>query len=159
MLEPRKIYFDGKYIGEVPQTGDQETDLKAMSKLLNERGHLRPTRDQAMFGQAAAFADNAAHLFRTGLAGIPPPRPANVIPFAVNAALAAELYLKTLGHLHGVVNMRGHDLLRLFDRLPAEAKERLRQEIAGNRGHKGPDRIQNGNRTSAARFREVALSV
>jgi hypothetical protein len=53
----------------------------------------------------------------------------DVIPFAVNAAFAIELYLKTLGSLYGL-NMHGHDLLDLFDELPAEAKELLRREIA-----------------------------
>jgi len=56
MKEPLKIHLNGKFVGEVPQTGDQETDLKAMSKLLNERGYLSLNRDQAIFRQAQAFA-------------------------------------------------------------------------------------------------------
>jgi hypothetical protein len=154
MLEPLRIHFEGKFIGEVPQTGDQETDLKARSKLLNDRGYLSLNRDQAIFRQAHAFAENAVHLFNTGLIGVPPPRPMNAIPFAVNAALAAELYLKTLGRLYGLPNMRGHDLLRLFDKLPAEAKERLRREIESSPKTEGIKDLT-GFRTEVGRVRHV----
>lgn len=130
MKEPLKVHFDGKFIGEVPQTGDRETDLKAMSALLCERGVAAPlTRCQATFRQASAFATNASYLFSSGLTGVPPRNPMNVIPFVVNAALAVELYLKTLGCVYDL-KMHGHDLLDLFDELPAKAKERLRLEIA-----------------------------
>jgi hypothetical protein len=153
MKEPLKIHLNGKFVGEVPQTGDQETDLKAMSKLLNERGYRSLNRDQAIFRQAQAFAENAVHLFNTGLIGVPPPRPMNVIPFAVNAALAAELYLKALGRLYGL-NMRGHDLLVLFNRLPAEAKERLRREIESSPKTEGIKDLT-GFRTEVGRVRHV----
>jgi hypothetical protein len=130
MKEPRKIFFEGKFVGEVPDTGDLQADLKVMSALLKARGVAVPlTRAQAAFRQAAAFAMNAQYLFNTGLIGVPPVNPINVIPFVVNAAFAAELYLKTLGCVYGQ-DKRGHDLLKLFDHLPAEAKELLRQEIA-----------------------------
>lgn len=130
MKEPRKIYFDGKFVGEVPDTGDLKADLAAMSELLRASGAPAPlTKSQATFRQASAFAINASHLFNTGLTGVPPQNPINVIPFAVNAAFAVELYLKTLASVHGL-EMRGHDLLELFDQLPPEVLELLRCEIA-----------------------------
>jgi HEPN domain-containing protein len=51
------------------------------------------------------------------------------VPFVVNAAFALELYLKTLGHLFGRA-LRGHDLLGLFDALPPEGHEVLRQNLS-----------------------------
>src|SRR5689334_11255512 len=98
MRKPKQVYFDGKFIGEVPDTGDQLADLKAMSALLNAApGVPKPlNRCQATFRQAVAFVQNAQHLFNTGLTGAPSRNPINVIPFAVNAAFAVELYLKTL---------------------------------------------------------------
>jgi hypothetical protein len=153
MKEPRKIYFEGKFVGEVPETGDRETDLKAMSKLLRERGYMPLNRDQSIFRQAAAFAETASYLFNTGLVGVPPRNPINVIPFVVNAAFAVELYLKTLGHLYGL-KMRGHDLLELFDGLPAEAKELLRQEIARAPATEGIKDLT-GFRTEIERVRGV----
>ncbi|MGY0574306.1 hypothetical protein ACTGJ9_027210 [Bradyrhizobium sp. RDM12] len=129
MKEPRKLYFDGKFVGEVPDTGDLKADMKVMTELLRSSGSAEPlNKSQATFRQASAFAINASHLFNTGLTGAPPRNPINVIPFAVNAAFAVELYLKTLACVHGL-EMRGHDLLGLFDQLPEEALEQLRQEI------------------------------
>lgn len=131
MREPRKLYYDGKFVGEVPDTGDLKADIKAMSELLRASGVAAPlNKCQATFRQAAAFSINASYLFNTGLIGAPPRNPINVIPFVVNAAFAIELYLKTLCSVHGL-EMRGHDLLDLFDQLPADAVEQLRQEIAG----------------------------
>jgi hypothetical protein len=129
MTETHKLHFGGKFIGEVPNTGDMATDLKAMSELMRSRGIEPLNRAQAAFGQASAFGMNAAHLFNTGLIGAPPLNPANLVPFVVNAAFAIELYLKTLGSLYDL-KMHGHDLLDLLEELPAEAKELLRREIA-----------------------------
>jgi hypothetical protein len=68
MKEPRKIYFEGKFVGEVPDTGNMQADLKAMSALLRSQAGAAPlTRPQAAFRQASAFAINAQHLFNTGL--------------------------------------------------------------------------------------------
>lgn len=130
MREPRRVYFEGQFVGEVPDTGDMEHDLKAMSALLTSHGLNPLSPNQAIFRQAAAFATNATYLFNTGLRGVPPPIPMNLIPFVVNAAFAVELYLKTIGGLYGL-NLRGHDLLELFDELPEEAKELLQREISG----------------------------
>lgn len=53
----------------------------------------------------------------------------SVVPFVVNAVFALELYLKTFAKLHSL-SLRGHDLVELFDSLPASAIEGLRLEIA-----------------------------
>jgi hypothetical protein len=154
MKEPKKVFFDGKFVGEVPDTGDAQADLKAMSTLLTERGVAAPlTRPQAAFRQASAFAINAQHLFNTGLIGAPPSNPMNVIPFAVNAAFAIELYLKTLGFVHGR-KPHGHNLLDLLDDLPAEAKEQLRLEIARAPATTGIKDFD-GFRTEVGRARNV----
>jgi hypothetical protein len=152
--EPLKVHFDGKFVGEVPDTGDQQANLKAMTALLRSHAGAAPlTRPQAAFRQASAFAINAQHLFNTGLVGVPPRNPMNVIPFAVNAAFAIELYFKTLGFVYGR-NMHGHDLLKLFEKLPAEAKELLRQEIARAPATEGIKDID-GFRTEIGRVRHV----
>jgi hypothetical protein len=154
MKEPLKVFFDGKFVGEVPETGDREANLKAMSALLRARGAPAPlTRSQAAFRQASAFAINAQHLFNAGLVGVPPRNPMNVIPFAVNAAFAVELYLKTLGFVHGR-KLHGHNLLSLLDDLPAEAKDQLRLEIARAPATEGIKDFD-GFRTEVARVRHV----
>jgi hypothetical protein len=154
MKEPRKVYFEGKFVGEVPDTGDMQADLKAMSELMRARGVAAPlTRCQATFRQAAAFATNASYLFNTGLTGAPPRNPINVIPFVVNAAFAVELYLKTLGCVCGL-NMRGHDLLELFDELTAEAKDLLQREITRSPATEGIKDLS-GFRTEIERARHL----
>jgi hypothetical protein len=154
MKEPLKVYFDGKLVGEVPDTGDRQTNLKAMSALITSSGAGAPlTRSQAAFRQASAFAINAQHLFNTGLVGAPPSNPMNVIPFAVNAAFAIELYFKTLGFIHGR-KLHGHNLLSLLNELPAEAKDLLRLEIARSLATEGIKDFD-GFRTEVARLRHV----
>jgi len=154
MKDLRKLFFEGKFVGKVPDTGDLQADLKAMSELMRARGAPAPlTRPQAAFRQASAFAINAQHLFNSGLVGAPPSNPTNAIPFAVNAAFAIELYLKTLGFVHGR-KLHGHNLLSLLDELPAEAKDLLRLEIARAPATEGIKDF-NGFRTEVARVRHV----
>ena len=129
MTEPRKIFVDGQFIGEVPNTGDTQKDVEAMSALMRAKGvHRTVTPDQAIFRQAVSFATTASYLFKKDLAGWPR-NPMSVVPFVVNSAFALEPYLKTLSLLYGK-EQRGHDLLELFDELPADATEALRQEIS-----------------------------
>jgi hypothetical protein len=52
----------------------------------------------------------------------------SVAPFVVNSTFALELYLKTLGLLHDT-ELRGHDLLTLFDALPSRTWSTFRSEI------------------------------
>jgi hypothetical protein len=76
-----------------------------------------------------------------------------LIPFAVNAAFAIELYLKTLGFVFGR-KMHGHDLLKLFDKLPDEAKQLLRQEVDRSPATEGIKDID-GFRVEIGRVRNV----
>jgi hypothetical protein len=50
-------------------------------------------------------------------------------PFVVNSAFAIELYLKTLGQRYNT-ELRGHDLLDLFDGLPVDAHAALEQHFS-----------------------------
>ncbi len=129
MVEPRKLFVDGKFIGEVPNTGDTQKDVEAMSALMRAKGiHRTVTPDQAIFRQAVSFATTASYLFNKDLLGFPR-NPMSLVPFVVNATFALELYLKTVSLLHGS-EQRGHDLLELFDALPPDATEALRHEIS-----------------------------
>jgi hypothetical protein len=129
MKEPRKIYVDGQLIGEVPTTDDNQKDMEAAIALMREKGVYRETtREQAIFGQAVAFATTSAYLHKRDLAAVPR-NGVIVVPFVVNAAFALELYLKTLALLHGD-DLRGHDLLELFDALPTAAHQALLSNFA-----------------------------
>ncbi len=132
MKEPRKIYVDGQFIGEVPTTDDNQKDMEAAIALMREKGVYRETsREQAIFRQALAFATTSAYLHRTDLATVPR-NGVSVVPFVVNAAFALELYLKTLALLHGN-DVRGHDLLELFDALPTAAHQALLSNFANSK--------------------------
>jgi hypothetical protein len=65
MKEPRKIYFEGKFVGEVPDTGDQQADMKAATALLNAKGvqaaHATTGRLQASIGVRAQRAASLQH--------------------------------------------------------------------------------------------------
>src|SRR5205085_1703236 len=68
----RKIYLDGKLMGEVPQPGDTEQDQKLAIALLREKGlYQKPTREQAMFWHAVAFATTASYLYKRDLTTVP----------------------------------------------------------------------------------------
>jgi hypothetical protein len=128
MTEPRKIFVDGQFIGEVPNTGDNQKDVEAMAALMRAKGvHRTVTPDQAIFRQAVSFATTASYLYKKDLAAWPR-NPMSVVPFVVNSAFALELYLKTLSLLYGK-EQRGHDLLELFDELPADATDALRRNF------------------------------
>jgi HEPN domain-containing protein len=128
MKEPRKIFVDGQFIGEVPITDDNQKDMEAAIALMRAKGVYRQTTpEQAIFRQAVSFATTASYLHKNDLADVPR-NGMSVVPFVVNSAFALELYLKALSLLYGT-ELRGHDLLDLFDALPAEAKEALRQNF------------------------------
>ncbi|MEC5159876.1 MULTISPECIES: HEPN domain-containing protein [unclassified Janthinobacterium] len=114
------VKHDGKVIGWIPNTGDGKTDAAAAMKVLKDAGLYVPTTPfQAMFRQALSFCTTASYLYKKDLSG-QPVNHYSAVPFVVNAALAIELYLKTLSAVHGKP-LRGHELLKLFDNLPAVA--------------------------------------
>jgi hypothetical protein len=124
MSDPRKLYVDGQFIGEVPVTGDNQKDAQAAIALMRAKGVYRETSpEQAIFRQAVSFATTASYLYKRDLA-TKPWNGMSVAPFVVNAAFALELYLKTLSILQGN-ELRGHDLLELFDALPHGAHKAL----------------------------------
>jgi hypothetical protein len=46
----------------------------------------------------------------------------------VNSAFSIELYLKTLGQIHGK-SLKGHKLVELYDSLPPEAQQAIEKAI------------------------------
>lgn len=114
------VKHEGRIIGYIPNTGDGKTDAATALKVLKDAGLYTPTSTfQAMFRQALSFCTTSSYLYKKDLQG----NPTNfysVAPFVVNAALAIELYLKTLSAVHGKT-LKGHALVKLFDNLPAAA--------------------------------------
>jgi hypothetical protein len=124
MNDPRELYFNGQFIGEVPNTGDYTKDTEATIALMKAKGvHREITPEQAIFRQAVSFATTAAYLHKRDLATAPW-NAMSIVPFVVNAAFALELYLKTANLLFGE-QARGHDLLDLFDALPISARDTI----------------------------------
>jgi hypothetical protein len=129
MTETKQLYFNGKWVGEVPKTESDELDIEVASKFLSDKGLLRaPSTTLVMFNQARSFAATSAYLFERDLSKAPR-NGASVAPFVVNSAFAIELYLKTLGRLHKI-ELRGHDLLKLFNALPSEAHKAIEQNFS-----------------------------
>ncbi|MDT4844591.1 hypothetical protein FQZ97_785570 [compost metagenome] len=120
----RTLVVDGKPVGFVPILGDREAEIEAARQLLSSLGLERPapTRVQSMFQQALAFAQIAADCHAK--LNQTPRQGRYAAPFVVNMAFAIELYLKTLAEAHGS-SLHGHDLRKLYDGLPQEAKSAL----------------------------------
>lgn len=124
MSETRDFYLDGVLVGRAESSGDDALDRERMIRLLKEKGLYKETTTiQAIFRQAISFATVSSDLYRRDLAKVPA-KMLSVAPFVVNAAFAIELYIKTLGEIYAT-SLRGHDLLILFDALPAEAHSAL----------------------------------
>lgn len=141
MADPeRTVILNGIVVGAVANSGDQETDIKAVQTLLRDKGlESRSTLPQTMFQQALSFATTSAYLYEKDLARAPR-NPHSIVPFVVNSALSIELYLKTLAQFHGV-SLRGHEVVALYAALPAKAKAQIESAIpdcAKNRGLVAP---------------------
>lgn len=129
MVDTKKVYLNGSLVGEYRPTGENERDQELAVAVLREKGlWTETTLEQAMFRQAVSFATTASYLYKRDLTATPR-NGMSVAPFVVNSAFALELYLKTVGQLHGQT-MRGHDLLDLFDDLPLDARTALHQNFA-----------------------------
>jgi HEPN domain-containing protein len=121
--QTKTIYVNGIIVGEVPATGDYESDLQAMLQFIKDKGlHRETTKVQAMFRQALSFATTAAHLHRTDLLKAPR-NGLSVNPFVVNSAFAIELYLKTLHELQGTHPGKEHHLLKLYNDLTQATRD------------------------------------
>jgi len=124
MAEMKKLYLNGKYVCEYESTGDDNKDVS----LLKEKGlYQETTPEQAIFSQALSFATTASYLYDRDLVTVPR-NGMSVAPFIVNATFALELYLKALLGSYGTV-LCEHDLLKLFDALPPESHDALRQNF------------------------------
>jgi hypothetical protein len=144
----KTIYVDGIIVGEVPATGDYETDLQSMRQFLEDKGlHRETTKVQAMFRQALSFATTAAHLHRTELLKAPR-NGLSVTPFVVNSAFAIELYLKALHELQATNPGREHHLLKLYEGLTPDTQSVvIKHAMAEGRSY-------GAEVTSANQFRE-----
>ncbi|MBU9175903.1 hypothetical protein [Burkholderia gladioli] len=121
MPTTRKLFVNGVFIGEVPTTGDNRKDAEMARAYIESKGlYKEVTLVQSMFRQALAFANTAAYLYEQDLRNAPR-NGLSAAPFVVNIAFAIEIYLKTLSQIHGA-SLNGHDLLRLFNALPAAAR-------------------------------------
>jgi hypothetical protein len=118
----KTLYFNGIVVGEAEATGDDALDVEVARRFLDEKGLRKPISQQdQMFRQAVSFATTSAYLYKNDLSSAPRNQ-FSIVPFIVNAAFGIELYLKTLGHIHGV-RLHGHELLKLYDSLPLVARD------------------------------------
>jgi hypothetical protein len=140
----KSVLLNGIVVGEVNATGDLELDAKAAHEFLSEKGLLkeRSPKDE-IFGSAFAFANTSAHIYENGLKK-QPRNGSSIIPFVVNATFAIELYFKALAKKHNVT-LRGHELLKLYEKLPQEALNEIEKVIpkcADDRRISSPDIIK-----------------
>jgi hypothetical protein len=119
----KTLYVKGVIVGEVDLVpGDHASEVAQMTDFLKSKGlHREVTKEQAMFRQALSFCKTAADIYERDLMQAPRNGLA-AAPFAVNSAFSIELYLKTLHKLVGS-EIRGHELLKLYDALPVETRE------------------------------------
>jgi hypothetical protein len=123
-VPPKKLYFNGKFVGEFFSTGDPTVDLCRVNQTMKAKGLHKVGEvnvPRAMVNHAIAFAKTAELIFKTEAVGASPVR---LVPFIVNGAFAIEIYLKALA-LHFGLQPHGHDLLNLFDALTADARDAL----------------------------------
>ncbi|WP_414554756.1 hypothetical protein [Stenotrophomonas forensis] len=126
----RDVMLDGKVVGWFESTGDEERDLELARAKLRESGLERPPLPRWMLirQQAMDFRDACGLIMNYDLGRRPPEKRPLSIPYVVNTAFCLELYLKALSLRHGT-EQRGHDLLKLYDRLPQAAKEAISSKI------------------------------
>ena len=136
----KTVLLNGIAVGEVMSTGDLQRDAAATREFLKAKGlHKEVTDFQAMFNQAMAFANTSALLYERDLKRTPR-KGVSIAPFVVNAAFSIELYLKALAVKHGLKPPKGHELLKLFSKLPGSALaeiEKVSPRCAANRALEG----------------------
>jgi len=125
----KNLLLDGILVGQIPSTGDLEKDTEAATAYLKSKGlYKEMLLPKAMFNQAMAFFSSAIDIYNANLTKNPI-NPSGVAPFVVNAAFSLEIFLKTLSQIHGNVQ-KGHELLNLYDVLPATAIDPIQQAKA-----------------------------
>lgn len=128
-----RLEIDGKFIGEIQDTGDVLKNIEAFEQYKKIHGIYEANKPaQAINLQAFTFGKIAVNLFDNHLcAPITNGQEAiqfsnNAIPFIVNGAFAIELYLKTLHMIHSK-RKEGHELLELFNGLPEAVQISIKQ--------------------------------
>lgn len=127
----RELIVNGQVIGWFEATGDSQKDLELARAQIRELGHERPPLPRWMLirQQAMDFRDACGLIMNYDLGTRPVDRRPLSIPYVVNSAFCLELYLKALSLRHGN-EQRGHDLLKLYDRLPQAAKMAIASRVA-----------------------------
>jgi|SRR6185369_15105071 len=87
-----------------------------------------------MLGIAVSFNETAAALYERIQESLHDSRP--MIPFVVNSSFSIEVFLKTIGEVHGA-SLRGHDLLELYRQLPVLARQAIQAAVPGLVGRYG----------------------
>jgi len=141
-MKTREVFLGEKKIGEIKSSGDDEADVLAARDMLHGLGLIKvPSQLQRIFFQAQSFGQLARSIYNTHLSSTSV-NDAIVAPFVVNCAFGIELYLKTIALAYGD-RLRGHKLVKLYDRLPTAAKTDIALQIpscANTRGFsKAPD--------------------
>lgn len=138
----KKVLLNGVEIGTYVSTGDMLQDAEAAHAVIKAKGLNREVSPiQSRYNQAHAFLSAAADIYAKYFQANTF-NPVAAAPFIVNAALAIELYIKTL-HMAGGRVAKGHKLLALYDTLPeglrrtidaiaAQSASKFRLESSGN---------------------------
>lgn len=129
MSKTKRVHNNGVYVGDIVTTGDDMKDAMLVQKLLASKGISAPapTPVQSIFSQAGSFINISADIFEKHL-NVTPPNGSAMAPFVVNTAFGIELLLKTLALQHGKT-LHGHELTKLFRKLPSAAREDIRQQF------------------------------
>lgn len=121
-MATKDILLNGVIVGSHESTGDNEKDIEAIRGYLNKNGLLKVvTENDAMYGQANAFAMVANDLYKRDLQKSPY-KGSSVAPFVVNATFSIELYLKTIHDAYGN-KITGHDLAKIYKNMPQKGKK------------------------------------
>jgi hypothetical protein len=143
----KTLWFEGKVVAEYLGSDDPDEDVTAAHEALKAAGITeRPARFVVMRGHADAFAyiaDQAYRQLQRRHEGIP----IVAAPFAVNAALSVELYLKALYVAEEGDPPKEHSLLELFDGLPQTVRQKLAAEASALAHEHGE--------TSGVQFRDL----
>lgn len=139
MVKKIELWLNDELIGEYSSVAETMVAFDVLSKNI---GWLPPsTTSEGMFYNAESFRKAGELLLESNGKS-----PFFIVPGVVNSTFAIELYLKVLAEAHGTP-LRGHDLLILFDSLPAAASDVVARKILDP---KAPD-----DAISLVEFREV----
>ncbi|HET6329887.1 MAG TPA: hypothetical protein VFF76_03785 [Holophagaceae bacterium] len=120
----KRLVVNGVEVGEFEASDDYMVELASCEALMKSLGIWDPpSKEMAMFNHAAAFSHAGGQIYR-GLLSDHSEFVRGAAPFVVNSTFATEIYLKTLSILHGV-EIRGHELTKLFHSLPESIRKRI----------------------------------